>query len=117
MTIPLPLRQHILLLSTNLLLEILTRSGIKTLRRLLADIADIPKLKELNFPRYIKGEIDFVDIFGDASKTGIGVLAYAVLKDHSGIVHSQIIYSKSTPMIILRSHRRSGGRWKTSVWW
>ena len=60
--------------------------------------ADIPKLKELKFPRYIKGEIDFVAIFGDASKTGIGVVAYAVTKDHSGIVHSQIIYSKSTLM-------------------
>ena len=37
-------------------------------------------------------------IFGDASKTGIGVVAYAVSKSVSGELHSQIIYSKSTLM-------------------
>ena len=61
-------------------------------------IKDIPRLKELKFPRYIRGEIDFVAIFGDASKTGIGVVAYAVSKETSGKLHSQIIYSKSTLM-------------------
>ena len=59
---------------------------------------DVPRLKELQFPRYIKGELDFVAIFGDASKTGIGVVAYAVSKLDSGELNSQIIYSKSTLM-------------------
>ena len=59
---------------------------------------DVSRLKELKFPRYIKGELDFVAIFGDASKTGIGVVAYAVSKMTSGELHSQIIYSKSTLM-------------------
>ena len=59
-------------------------------------IKDVPRLKELKFPRYIKGELDFVAIFGDASKTGIGVVAYAVSKMTSGEPRSQIIYSKST---------------------
>ena len=61
-------------------------------------IEDIPKLKELKFSRYIKGELNFVAIFGDASKTGIGVVAYAVSNDTKGKVHSQIIFSKSTLM-------------------
>ena len=59
-------------------------------------ITDIPKLKELKFPRYIKGELDFAAIFGDASKTGIGVVSYAITKDKAGTTHSQIVFSKST---------------------
>ena len=61
-------------------------------------IKDVPRLKELKFPRYIKGELEFLAIFGDASKTGIGVVAYAVSKLKSGKLYSQIIYSKSTLM-------------------
>ena len=61
-------------------------------------IQDVPRLKELKFPRYIMEELDFVAIFGDASKTGIGVVAYAVSKLETGKLHSQIIYSKSTLM-------------------
>ena len=66
--------------------------------RFRAWMEDIPRLKELQFPRYIKGELDFVAIFGDASKTGIGVVAYTVTKPVDGVRHSHILYSKSTLM-------------------
>jgi len=59
-------------------------------------IDDIPKLKELRFQRHIQGTLLRVAIFGDASKTGIGVVAYAVSKDETGKVHSQIIFSKKS---------------------
>ena len=61
-------------------------------------VVDIPRLKELQFPRFIGGPIKFVAIFGDASKTGIGVVAYAVTEAADGVVHSRIIYSKSSLM-------------------
>ena len=61
-------------------------------------IKDIPRLKELRFPRYIEGQLECVAIFGDASKTGIGVVAYAVSKDSKGDRTARIIYSKSTLM-------------------
>ena len=61
-------------------------------------VEDIPKLKELQFPRFIGGPIEFVAIFGDASKTGIGVVAYAVTKADTGATLSRIIYSKSSLM-------------------
>ena len=78
--------------------EIPDKVAIEVVERFCEWTVDIPRLKELKFPRYIKGELDFVAIFGDASKTGIGVVAYAVTKDTLGNVHSTIIYSKSTLM-------------------
>jgi hypothetical protein len=60
--------------------------------------ADIPRLKELKFSRYVDGEVEKIAIFGDASKTGIGVVAYAIKKTDDGKRRSQIIYSKSTLM-------------------
>ena len=61
-------------------------------------VSDIPRLKALQFPRFIGGPIQFVAIFGDASKTGIGVVAYAITKADNGVVNSRIIYSKSSLM-------------------
>ena len=61
-------------------------------------VADIPRLKELQFPRFIGGPIKFIAIFGDASKTGIGVVAYAITNADNGVVNSRIIYSKSSLM-------------------
>jgi hypothetical protein len=61
-------------------------------------IADIPRLKELRFARFIEGKVDFIAIFGDASKTGIGVVAYAVKQLENGERRSQILYSKSSLM-------------------
>ena len=61
-------------------------------------IQDIPRLKELKFPRYINGKLDFVAIFGDASKTGTGVCAYAVTTDQAGNLRSQLVFSKSSLM-------------------
>ena len=61
-------------------------------------IKDVPRLKELRFTRYIGGVIDFIAIFGDASKTGIGVVAYAVSTWEDGSKHSTILYSKSSLM-------------------
>ena len=48
--------------------------------------------------RFIGGPIEFVAIFGDASKTGIGVVAYAITKASTGVINSRIIYSKSSLM-------------------
>ena len=48
--------------------------------------------------RFIGGPSQFVAIFGDASKTGIGVVAYAITKADNGVVNSRIIYSKSSLM-------------------
>ena len=42
-------------------------------------IADIPRLKELRFSRFVPGEIESVVIFGDASLTGVGVVSYLSL--------------------------------------
>ena len=56
-------------------------------------VNDIPRLKELQFHWFIVGPVQFVVIFGDTSKTGIGVVAYAVTKAAEGVVHSGIIYS------------------------
>ena len=61
-------------------------------------VVDIPRLKELQFPRFIGGQIKFVVIFGDGTKTDIGVVAYGVTEASDGVVHSQIIYSKSSLM-------------------
>ena len=61
-------------------------------------VVDIPRLKELQFPKFIGGQIKFVAIFGDGTKTDIGVVAYAVTEALDGVVHSRIIYSKSSLM-------------------
>ena len=61
-------------------------------------IADVDRLKELRFPRYISGELEGIAIFGDASKTGIGCVAYAIKKQSDGTRKSHIIYSKSSLM-------------------
>ena len=60
-------------------------------------IADVPRLKELRFTRYQEGDLECIAIFGDASLTGIGVVAYAV-KMFKGERSSHIIYSKSSLM-------------------
>ena len=54
-------------------------------------VADIPRLKELQFPRFIGGPIRHIAIFGDTSQTGIGVMAYAITKAENGVVNSRII--------------------------
>ena len=60
-------------------------------------ISDVPRLKELRFKRYEPGHLERVAIFGDASQTGIGVVAY-LIKNDNGVRHSHIFYSKSTLM-------------------
>jgi hypothetical protein len=60
--------------------------------------ADIPQLKQLRFTRYLPGKLDKVAIFGDASKKGIGAVAYVVKRQPDGTRKSQIVYSKSTLM-------------------
>jgi hypothetical protein len=61
-------------------------------------IAEIPRLKELRFPRWLGGPIEFIAVFGDASKTGMGVVAYAVCTQQDGTRQSQLIFSKSSLM-------------------
>ena len=60
--------------------------------------ADMPRLSELSFTRYLDGTLEKIAIFGDASKTGIGAVAYAIKRSADGNLHSQIIYSKSSLM-------------------
>ena len=60
-------------------------------------ISDVPRLKELRFKRYEPGHLERVAIFGDASQTGIGVVAY-LIKNDNGVRRSHIFYSKSTLM-------------------
>ena len=61
-------------------------------------IADVDQLKQLRFPRHIEGTLDAIAIFGDASKTGIGCVAYAIKRKPDGSKRAHIIYSKSTLM-------------------
>ena len=61
-------------------------------------IADVDRLKQLKFPRHIVGKLEGIAIFGDASKTGIGCVAYAIKKQPEGSRKAHIIYSKSTLM-------------------
>ena len=61
-------------------------------------IEQIPLLKELHFPRWMGGPIQFIAIFGDASKMGMGVAAYAVCKQSDSKLTSQLIFSKSSLM-------------------
>ena len=60
-------------------------------------IKDVPRLKELRFSRYLPGDLEKIAIFGDASLTGIGVVAY-LIKNDNGQRRSHIFYSKSTLM-------------------
>ena len=46
---------------------------------------------------YEQGHLEPVAIFGDASQTGIGVVAY-LIKNDNGVRRSHIFYSKSTLM-------------------
>ena len=57
----------------------------------------MPLLKELRFKRYEPGHLERVAIFGDASQTGIGVVAY-LIKNDNGVRRSHIFYSESTLM-------------------
>ena len=66
--------------------------------RFKAWVEDIPKLKELRFPRHMDGDIDTIAIFGDASLTGIGAVAYMVKRKEDGTKSAHILYSKSTLM-------------------
>ena len=60
-------------------------------------ISDVPRMKELRFKRYESGHLEHVAIFGDASQTSIGVVAY-LIKNDNGVRRSHIFYSKSTLM-------------------
>jgi hypothetical protein len=59
---------------------------------------EVPKLKELRFTRFLPGKLETVAIFGDASKKGIGAVAYLVKRQDDGSLKSQIFYSKSSLM-------------------
>ena len=61
-------------------------------------IEHIPELQLLRFPRWLGCPIDFIAIFGDASKMGMGVAAYAVCKNSDSSISSQLIFSKSSLM-------------------
>ena len=61
-------------------------------------IADVDQLKSLRFTRYVSGTLEGIAIFGDASKTGIGCVAYAIRGLPDGTRRAHIIYSKSTLM-------------------
>ena len=61
-------------------------------------IADVDQLKQLRFPRHVVGTLECIAIFGDASKTGIGCVAYAIKRDKDGSRRAHIIYSKSSLM-------------------
>lgn len=61
-------------------------------------IIQIPKLKELKFPRWTGGRVNFLAVFGDASKTGMGVAAYIVAQASNGMLNSQLVFSKSSLM-------------------
>ena len=61
-------------------------------------ISDVDQLKQLRFPRCVVGTLECIAIFGDASKTGIGCVAYAIKKQPDGSRKAHIIYSKSSLM-------------------
>lgn len=61
-------------------------------------IKQIPLLGQLRFPRWTGGPIQFLAIFGDASKAGMGVAAYAVSKLSDGSLDSQLVFSKTSLM-------------------
>ena len=61
-------------------------------------ISESDQLKQLRFPRHVEGTLECIAIFGDASKTGIGCVAYAVKKRKDESRHAHIIYSKSSLM-------------------
>ena len=56
-------------------------------------IAQVPKLTELKFPRWMGGPIQHLAVFGDASKADMGVAAYADSKLDVGKLASQLIFS------------------------
>ena len=53
----------------------------------------MPRLKELLFKRYEPGHLERVAIFGDASQTGIGVVAY-LIKNDNGVWRSYFLFQK-----------------------
>ena len=61
-------------------------------------VKQLPELEQFRFKRWYRGTLQFLAIFGDASKKGMGVAAYAVAKTRDGELISQIVYSKSSIM-------------------
>ena len=61
-------------------------------------IEQIPLLRELRFPRWMGGPIQLLCVFGDASKSGMGVAAYVICKGDDSQLHSQLVFSKSSLM-------------------
>ena len=57
----------------------------------------MPRLKKLRFKRYEPGHLERVAIFGDASQTGIDVVAY-LIKNDNGVRRYHIFYDKSALM-------------------
>ena len=76
-------------------LDLVAEQSVKGFR---AWISDVNQLKELRFPRNVEGVLDSIAIFGDASKTGIGCVAYAIKLREDGTRRAHIIYSKSSLM-------------------
>ena len=56
--------------------EVIDTVAKEVVARLQEWISDVLRLKELRFKRYEPGHLECVTIFGDASQTGIGVVAY-----------------------------------------
>ena len=70
-----------------------TTVGKEAVARFQEWISDVPRLKELRFKRYEPGHLERVAIFGDASQTGIGVVAY-LIKTDNGVRRSHISIPK-----------------------
>jgi hypothetical protein len=56
--------------------------------------ADLPQLKKLRFTRFLPGVLETVAIFGDASKQGIGVVAYLIKRQAGSFRRTQLFFSK-----------------------
>ena len=88
--------------------EVIDTDAKEAVARFQEWISDVPRLKELRFKRYEPGHLESVAIFGDASQTGIGMVAYLIKNDNS-VRCSHIFYSKSTlmrPKAAQQSRRR-----------
>ena len=61
-------------------------------------VLQIPLLKQLEFPRWVGGPIEFLIVFTDASKVGMGACAYTVARNSRGHLVSTLAYCKTQIM-------------------
>jgi len=61
-------------------------------------VSQIPLLKELSFPRWVGGPIQYLVAFSDASKAGIAATVYTVALTEKGELYPLLAFSKTTLM-------------------